>query len=563
MKKARINEIWGVLFLLLGLFTLASLIFFHSADLSFYTSHPTTPVQNYTGIIGAYTAFGLFLTFGISAYLIPGFFLLWAGCFFLQQVPEKRLFKFVGLGIALFSTSTLVTIAMPEALRFERGGAVGYLVGGHLLQYFGFVGSFILSGSCLLLSLLLATDFLLYPIAKKMFEALNENVFSHLQKLSSVREIFLEIWDALPFHRPGEGEPERKSVVKKVFSKDKSSEFSDAPVKVKRYQPGGVPESGEKPVEEEGDPNGQGKKGREQKKVSGKESGGPAPGPVVSPAVGEEPKKDGVIGSSATQDGDYQLPSVELLKLPKQAPLGIGDNLQENSKILETTLAEFGIEVKVVEVEQGPVITRYELLPAPGVKVNSIAALSDDISLALKAISVRLIIPIPGKSAIGIEVPNSVSSMVFLRELIETPVFRSHNMVLPLVLGKDTSGRPLIADLTTMPHILIAGTTGSGKTVCVNSIMTGLLYHCTPAELKVIMIDPKMVELIGYNEIPHMLSPVVTDSKKAAHTLNWVVNEMENRYKLFATVGVRNIQTFNSRPLSEADETQLEEVDSE
>ncbi|MBI3306697.1 MAG: DNA translocase FtsK, partial [Candidatus Omnitrophica bacterium] len=239
------------------------------------------------------------------------------------------------------------------------------------------------------------------------------------------------------------------------------------------------------------------------------------------------------------------------------------DNLPEKSKLLEETLAEFGIEVKVVEVEQGPVITRYELMPAPGVKVNSISALSDDLALALKATSIRLIIPIPGKSAIGVEVPNSVSSMVYLRELVDSGIFRSKKYALPLALGKDTSGKPLIADLTAMPHILIAGTTGSGKTVCVNSIITGLLYHSSPEELKFVMVDPKMVELAVYNKIPHMLAPVVTDVKKAAHTLNWVVNEMENRYKLFATVGVRNIQAFNQRPLSEEDMAQVQSVESD
>ncbi len=277
----------------------------------------------------------------------------------------------------------------------------------------------------------------------------------------------------------------------------------------------------------------------------------------------EETQRKGVVGSKKIEEGAYQFPSPDLLKQPVAVEVGSGDDLQAKSRILEQTLAQFGIEVKVVEVEQGPVITRYELLPAPGVKVNSISALENDLALAMKATTIRLIIPIPGKSAVGVEVPNSVSSLVSLRELIETQVFRSGKYRLPLALGKDTSGKPLVTDLTTMPHLLIAGTTGSGKTVCVNSIIAGLLYACSPADLKFVMIDPKMVELAVYKKIPHMLAPVVTDIRKAYQTLNWVVNEMENRYKLFATVGVRNIQGFNERPLSEEAADELAGADPE
>ena len=213
--------------------------------------------------------------------------------------------------------------------------------------------------------------------------------------------------------------------------------------------------------------------------------------------------------------------------------------------------------MKVVEVEQGPKITLYELLPAPGVRANSISAYEDDLSMALKATSIRLIIPIPGKQTIGVEVPNSVSRPIVIREMIEHPDFRSHRQRLPLLLGKDTAGKPMIADLTTMPHILIAGTTGSGKTVCIKSIIAGFLYYCTPAQLKMVMIDPKMVELAKYNKIAHMLSPVVTDVRKAANTLNWVVQEMERRYRLLAAVGVSNIQSFNERELTEEDRSRL------
>ncbi len=574
MRKERINEIWGVLFLLLGLFTLASLAFYHSNDLPFFTSDPANPIQNVTGIIGAYLAFGLRLAVGVSAFLIPGLFLLWSACFFTQQVPEKKFFKFVGLGIALFSTSTLVAISINASERFEQGGAIGYITASHLLRYFGMLGSYILAGSCLLLSLLLATDFLIYPLVRKFWEHFSEHALTFLDKFQGFHEWIEKRRAAkqkkdqqqqlalLQKQKQQQRSDRQQAAAAKTPQAEapKASSLPDIPLKVKQYRP-------DLPEELAGD------KSDVKKEKSAKESkelrdavkelkeANMLPAPPVKPRpekepVQEEKKFEGVIGSKAVNDANYQLPPIDLLRKPtaSEAPT---DNLQGNSKILEETLGEFGIEVKVVEVEQGPVITRYELMPAPGVKVNSIAALSDDLALALKAASVRLIIPIPGKSAIGVEVPNNIASMVSLREMIESQIFRSKKCILPLALGKDTSGKVLISDLTGMPHLLIAGTTGSGKTVCVNSIIAGLMYACTPDELKFVMVDPKMVELSGYNKIPHMLTPVVTDVKKAAHTLNWVINEMENRYKLFANIGVRNIQAFNSRPLSPEAEAEV------
>ncbi len=205
-------------------------------------------------------------------------------------------------------------------------------------------------------------------------------------------------------------------------------------------------------------------------------------------------------------------------------------------------------------------ITRYEILPAPGVKINRIVTLSDDLALALKATSIRFLTPIPGKSAVGIEIPNSATTIVYLRELLESSEYQKHQCLLPLLLGKDTSGRPMIADLAEMPHLLIAGATGSGKTVCVNSLIAGLLYSRTPEELRFVMVDPKMVELSTYKDLPHMLTPVVTDVRRAARTLNWLVSEMERRYQFFATCGTRNIQAFNHRKTASTEAEKNQEI---
>lgn len=553
MKKARVNEMWGVLYLLLGLFALASILFYHPEDLPFFTSRSTPEIQNYTGLTGAYLAFAMKMAFGDSAILIPCILLLWACSYFLQRVPVRKTLKFTGLTIAMISTSILVSVSLDAELRFEHGGAFGYLLGTHLLNYFGHVGSYILATACLLLSLLLATDFLIFPMVKGFADIIHGGIHALGVMFWSVRNFFSKPWNRKEpaSSRRANADPAAKSAVKNKSARAKDEMPEPAfdrktAVKVTRYNPS-APEG----MEEETDKKSilAALKGKKEQALPKEEEKAKKKIPEAAAKDGKEDVHEGVVGSRIVAS-NYQFPSIDFLKKPDKVEV-LQDNLQEKSKILEDTLADFNIEVKVVEVEQGPVITRYEVMPAPGVKVNSIAALSDDIALAMKAASVRLIIPIPGKSAIGVEVPNSVSSKVFLRELVETAIIRSKKHALPLLLGKDTSGRPLVGDLAAMPHLLIAGTTGSGKTVCVNSIITGLLYALTPEELKLVIIDPKMVEMAVYNKIPHMLSPVVTDVKKAAHTLNWVVSEMENRYRLLATVGVRNIQSFNSRPLSE------------
>lgn len=554
MKKERVNEIWGVFFLLLGLFTFASLFFYHAEDIAFYSSHPAFPVANYAGVFGAYLAFGLFLVFGLSAFVIPFVFLLWAECFFLQKVPERKLFKFVGLAIALLSIATIVTITVGPQQRFVYGGAFGYFAGNHLLRYFGRLGSYILAGSALLLSLLLATDFLLYPLFRAIvekFQAIFGMVaewFSREPKKNGNVAVLKKDQELKQKEKQKEKEKEKEKPAPRI---------PDIPLKIKTYQPtAGMGDEKGKPEKKSKEDSREPAKKPAPPLVIKTESSGKEKQPEI--VSGEEALFKGVIGSQIKADVNYQFPSVDILKRPKDGVVGGGDDLEANSKAIEATLAEFEIEVKVVEVEQGPKITLYEILPAPGVRANSIAAYEDDISMALKATSIRMIIPIPGKQTIGIEVPNSVSRPILVREMIENSDFRSQKCMLPLILGKDTSGKPMIADLASMPHILIAGTTGSGKTVCINSIIAGFLYHCTPSQLKLVMVDPKMVELAVYNKIPHMLSPVVTDVRKAANTLNWVVMEMEKRYRLFATVGVRNIVGFNTREISEQGAKQVE-----
>ncbi len=250
---------------------------------------------------------------------------------------------------------------------------------------------------------------------------------------------------------------------------------------------------------------------------------------------------------SPSKGQKYLLPPLNLLApLPNQVDNQTGRDVNQRIKVLEQILDSFGIKARVTHVSVGPSITRYELQPPPGVKVSKIVGLSDDIALGMASAGVRIEAPIPGKAAVGIEVPNGEVAAVALRELLEDKTFAGSTSRLTIALGKDIAGAAVTADLAKMPHLLIAGATGSGKSVCVNTIICSILYKATPSEVKFLMVDPKMVELTNYNGIPHLVSPVVTNAKKAAGALRWAVREMETRYDLFAAAGVRDITRYNA-----------------
>lgn len=239
----------------------------------------------------------------------------------------------------------------------------------------------------------------------------------------------------------------------------------------------------------------------------------------------------------------WRLPSLDLLDSSSGEPTS-GD-IKANSNIIKRTLQNFGIEVEMGEVNVGPTVTQYTVKPAVGIKLSRITALQNDLALALAARSLRIEAPIPGRSWIGIEIPNRTATMVRLKNILSSPAFRERKSNLSIVLGRNVAGNPILADLTKMPHLLIAGSTGSGKTVCVNALITSLLYQNSPSELKFIMVDPKRVELTSYNGIPHLLTPVITDPDKAINSLKWSISEMENRYDLLSQLGARNIESYN------------------
>ena len=261
------------------------------------------------------------------------------------------------------------------------------------------------------------------------------------------------------------------------------------------------------------------------------------------------------------EDEHYEFPPVQLLSAgEKKAIKGGKKAVTDTAAKLQKTLYSFGVSAKVENVSVGPAITRYELKPAEGVRVSKIANLADDIALNLAAESIRIEAPIPGKQAVGIEIPNKENEIVHLRDIIDCPKFTEHKSKLAFALGKDVAGEEIVTDISKMPHVLIAGATGSGKSVCINTLIASIIYKAKPSEVKLVMVDPKVVELSVYNGIPHLLIPVVTDPKKAAGALSWAVQEMENRYSLFANKNVRDIKGYNEELDKEGSKEKLPQI---
>ncbi len=480
----------------LGLMVLASLVRFERLDLPFYTSYPNYPPKNLLGIFGAYLGEIITFLFGRpTSFVLPLLIILLGVKFFRQEKPYLSAPRVLGMLVLLISISSLIGMfnLNNDSFRFYYSGLFGALLPKFITSYFSRLGSFIIFITFILLSLALVTE----DLISSMFAG----------ALNKMRELFAGF-----FKRE---KKERAFPVKiKPTPQDKFSQ--SAPIIKPK-----IADSFEEPLVSK---------------------------PKIQIKVNKSAAPEVKIKPQELKIGDYHLPSLDLLDSPPPLEARqIKGDLEANARILAETLEDFGISVKVTDIERGPVITRYELEPAPGVKVSRIEALGDDIALSMKAQSVRIIAPIPGRDRVGIEVPNTQSSLVFLQEVLESEQFQKAKSKLSIVLGKDIAGKAIVAKLEDMPHLLIAGTTGSGKTVCINSLILSLLFRNSPVDLKFVMIDPKMVELMPFNGLPHLLCPLVTEAKKAAAALNWVVNEMEERYRLLSKAGTRNIESYNEK----------------
>ena len=485
------KEIFGIFWLALGIFLLFCLFSYKSSDPSFNNNLHPEKIANYGGMIGSHLSDLLFQGFGLPILLLPFACLLFAWRLLKFRDIKFRAYKIGAFILLLLALDGLFALHITSVTIFGQnlarpGGAVGAVLGGALEDYLNTAGATIFLIVFLMVSIMLTARFSLVLFLEGILARFAE---------------FLE------------RRREARTAKREQKAKEKGIRIDTAPI----ITPAALPT-----------------KAKERKPVKKK----------TSKADYEAQEMFDFIKIS----GDYHAPDLSLLNHEGGDPKPIDkDALTMNARILEKKLKDFGVEGEVVEVKPGPVVTMYEFLPAPGVKVNKIAGLSDDLTMALSAHSIRIVAPIPGRGVVGIEIPNKDRETVYLKEIFQSDEFQKSRFRLPMALGKDIFGNTVVSDLAKMPHLLVAGSTGSGKSVSINTMILSLLYRATPEDVRLIMVDPKMLELSIYEGIPHLLLPVVTNPKKASLALGWAVREMERRYRLMADKGVRNIDGYNKR----------------
>ncbi len=506
MDERKRNEVFAFFWFVVSILTFLALFSYRPEDISFEVSVPNSPTHNFVGIAGAYIAWTLMFLFGKTSYLLIPLFLVWALVKLAGKKSQKLWLKIFVTVIFFTSACALFSLVgrATQINSFQSGGFIGYFVAGFLSTLFGDAGIFV-ALSLFLLSIILATELLVLQMAIALFKR-SKNALSPLfLKKDEKKQVKAEKTEKPAFLMNTKFPESKENILEKPTPLIRSDEKPHIKVSV------------------------------------------PKPMELKQPQVPTALAKSKMIESEEAE-GNYELPSLDLLQTPMPVDqLKLKDNLEESSRVLEDTLRDFGIEAKVVEVEQGPTITRYELQPAAGVKVQKITSLENDIALVMRATSVRIVAPIPGKSRVGIEVPNSATSTVYIKDVLTSPEFQNESSKISIAIGKDTAGTPMVCNLADMPHLLIAGATNTGKSVCINSVIISILYKASPDEVKFLMIDPKMVELHFYNELPHLICPVVTDRAKVPGALAWLVAEMERRYKVLSKVGAKNILVFNEK----------------
>ncbi len=476
------------------------------------------------GVIGLVLKVFFMVLTGKGAYMFPFLFFIW-GIAVIRSRIVKASPRLVGLIIVICTILAFLHVfyiphgnEFPAALEQQGGGFIGCVISYFLRNFLGQIGTYVILSAMTLIGVLLLFDILLislFSTIKAKCKAFYRAVLNSLNRLKEKIRSFFRLFKRKPKDEDYLGFG--------AEDEDQDDQFLEdlAMLENAQLEPE-VAAAGEPLVELEDE---------EWSQDSGE---GSADGEGAGRQKSSSAKKKKKV---------YRLPDLKLLI---NSP-GIKNKSEavDQSQLLKDTLQSFGVQATVISVSHGPTITRYELQPAPGVKVSKIVNLSDDIALAMAATDVRIVAPIPGKAAVGVEVPNSGSSMVKLRDILDSGSFQRAKSRLTLALGVDIAGEAVITDLASMPHLLVAGATGSGKSVCINTLILSILYKAKPDEVKFLLIDPKKVEMTAYKNLPHLLAPVVTDPKKASAVLKMVVQEMENRYELFASSGSRGIESYN------------------
>ena len=583
-RIVRSRPVWGILVLTLAALMAVS-VFDYNIE-QYNATNPTNP--NLVGYFGSYVGFYGFHFLGVAVFLLPLFLFWFSFRLFLQQERRKRALTAIVSPLALCFAAGLVAMLRSdsgvEGSVFENqlsngfGGVVGEWLGPVFLE--PYIGSF---GTVLILfmGLLIGSILVFTNNLGRFFEYLQNRYHSFLASHAASKEQ----------RKARKAErAEAKRVAKEAAIREKAE--AKAQAKAERANQKTTGRNKPEPVVEASgsseDDDWQTENGRRpsllshvpsmphaspagktaekpKKKLTSKpvkkepeatvepEKSKPALDPAAVTIISGE-KTEKAVAVIPERRGDYVFPPLNLLaEAPDASKLSPEDHAGTMQSLVRT-LDEFGVKVIPGEIYTGPVITRYEVTPAPGVRVEKIVNLDKNIALGLKAMSVRILAPVPGKGTVGIEVPNKISQAVCMRDIVESKAWAEADAEIPVVLGKDVTGKPMVTDLTKMPHVLIAGSTGSGKTVCINAIIASLLYHSGPEDLRFIMVDPKVVEMQMYNALPHMLIPVVTEPKKVPGALKWLIAEMEQRYQIFAKTNVRNIAGFNAKIAKDKEE---------
>jgi S-DNA-T family DNA segregation ATPase FtsK/SpoIIIE len=509
------SEVLGIFLLAAGIISIISLLDFN------------------TGSIGLYLSKFLKYSFGLGAFVIPLLMIIIGGFYIKKDQGIVYSIRFWGLALLYISLLALThhflifenREILPESLA-SGGGLIGGMILFILRKFFGFYGAFIILIASSLCGILIATTWSLYQTYLAAKERTQQGLSTAYEQIEKVGSFYNQEKDRQFLRKNNKDEQEEldeeiaaitgRPLIDSLLEQAAHQEAEEASYKARREEP--VQKARENVVE---------LKHKQHNK-------------------GKIEDNHSILEPESTFVAGYVLPPLSILqKSTNQTDSKRAKEVANNAKILESTLESFNVKAKMIHISQGPTVTRYELEPAPGVKVSKIVNLADDIALSLAASGVRIEAPIPGKAAIGIEVPNKVLASVPLRDVLESNEFLKATSKLVVALGKDIAGQTVTADLGKMPHLLVAGSTGSGKSVCINTLLTSILFKATPQEVRLILIDPKVVELTNYNGLPHLLTPVVTDAQKAASALRWAVQEMERRYEMFAAAGVRDIGRYN------------------
>ena len=520
----RVSEFLGVALFALALVWLIALATYSAADaVWFFNTGGRVPPANFVGRVGAFLSEVSFQIFGFASYLVPILLVVLGWYYFWCRAIEAAYTKFVGLALMFGCTASFLSLAFGSVdvsrKAFRSGGYLGQWLAGVLAEYLNRTGSIIVILTLLFLSVILSTQFSF----GRLFSQAADRV---RQGAASAVGVSRQWWA----HR--QKERQRQEVIRKHLDR---TGVSTARTEVFAKSKAPIPRPSAKVRSKADTTVSTADTTADEHTPSATRSPRPAPLPLP-----ELPVK----GPSERRKGAFTLPPAALLDSPKGVQKFDERVLMDNARLLEDKCREFTVEGSVVQIHPGPVVTTFEFKPDAGVKYSKVTGLADDLSLAMQAESV-LIERIPGKSTVGIQIPNQIRDEISIREQLESEIYRRSPSKLTLALGKSIHGEPVVTDLAKMPHLLIAGSTGTGKSVALNAMLTSILYRATPAEVRLILIDPKRLELGMYEDIPHLLTPVVVDPKRASNALRWAVREMEERYELLAAEGVRNIEQYN------------------